>query len=125
MKQIIKLVLILLSVLPLLTSCTSTLRYDNRIAAVLHDEGVSAFTIVDSSSVTEENFENLVKPVVTRDVGIVTTPNGDGRLLNVSDPCCYISYAGLGFSKGDRVVTYCLLGETYDDIIARYDFVME
>ena len=125
MKQLFRLIALLLSVAPLFTSCASVMRYDNRIAKILHDEGVSAFIIVDSSSVTEENFENLVKPVVTRDVGIVTTPNGDGRLINAPAPHNYISYAGLGFSEGEKIVTYCLLGDTYDDVVERYDFVME
>jgi len=125
MKLIVKLIALFLSLIPMLTSCSSVLRYDNRIAKILHDDGVSAFIIVDSSSVTEENFENLVKPVVTRDVGIVTTPDGDGRLVNAPAPYNYISYAGLGFSEGEKVVTYCLLGNSYDDIIVRYDFVME
>ena len=62
--------------------------------------------------------------VVEVSTGTVLDEAGNGR-LDLDPPYNYISYRGLGFEAGARVVTYCVYalhsGEV-DDIIARYDY---
>lgn len=62
--------------------------------------------------------------VVEVSTGTVLDKEGNGR-ADIDPPYNYISYAGLGFEAGTRVVTYCvyeLHSGGVDDIIARYDY---
>lgn len=67
--------------------------------------------------------ESYIVEVLT---GTVIDGDGNGR-LDHGAPYDYISYAGLGFEAGNRVVTYCvyaLYSDGEDDVIARYDYLL-
>lgn len=76
--------------------------------------------------VTRQDRDALV---IERLVGTVLNENGDGRVLNTSDPYYnYISYRGIpGARPGDIIVTYCFYNpenDVEDDIIERYDTII-
>ena len=67
--------------------------------------------------------------VIERLVGVVLNEDGDGQILNTSDPYYnYISYRSVpGAQPGDIIVTYCFYDPTTDvedDIIDRFDTII-
>jgi len=91
---------------------------------------LDAFThmeIYDCDDLTGDILTSRTGMIIERCIGIVETENGDGRVLNCSDPeFSYIAYGdNIGFSVGDTILTYLIydpLGCGEDDIIDRYDF---
>jgi len=76
--------------------------------------------------VTRQDRDALV---IERLVGTVINENGDGKVLNTTDPYYnYISYRSVpGARPGDIVVTYCIYDpetDVEDDIIERYDTII-
>ena len=64
---------------------------------------------------------------IVRDVGTVLNADGDGRVDGYPEGHDYISYRGLGFATGDRVVTYTLMNpetDWCDDDLGRWDYLV-
>ena len=83
-----------------------------------------SLTLEDITSRQERNAL-----VIERLVGVVLNEDGDGRVLNTSDPYYnYISYRSVpNAHTGDIVVTYCIYDpstDVEDDIMERFDTII-
>lgn len=85
--------------------------------------------IIDARDLTWEEIENRNgKLIIERVVGVVdNAQTGAGHVINVDD--YYICYASVGgISDGDIVCTYFIYNPRTnytDDIIARYDYIID
>lgn len=87
-------------------------------------------SVVDTNDLSAYDVTHRKGTVlIERTIGRVLNKNKDGRVLNTEDRYYnYISYRNVDCKKGDIIVTYLLYnpennGE--DDIIARWDYIIE
>lgn len=89
--------------------------------------------LYDCSELTIDILESRQgSTVVERCIGLVTNKeNGDGMILNIPEDCgYYISYRGiyLPITEGTVMLSYMVYNPNssyFDDIIERYDFVLD
>ena len=105
---------------------------EERFCAILEEEGLTSYTLLDSSQMSQEVLENRDGVLlIERCIGVAEDAEGNGRVLNAKDPGFdYVSYRGLEipWSPGDTFVTYFIynpFNNYIDDIIARFDFPLE
>ena len=83
---------------------------EERFCAILEEEGLTSYTLLDSSQMSREVLENRDGAVlIERCIGVAEDAEGNGRVLNAKDPGFdYVSYRGLEipWSPGDTFVTY-------------------
>lgn len=96
--------------------------------------GYINFDIYEPDEITNDMMTNRTKSkrlIVERIIGIVTSAEGDGQILNTSDSeHDYISYKNvdLDYKMGTVMITYCLYNPDTnyeDDILERYDYVLD
>lgn len=97
--------------------------------------GYSNFHIYDSHNVTGGMLANRTKSekiIIERVIAIITNRNreGDAKVLNTNGDYNYISYYGtdLDYTTGTIMITYLMYNpktDYEDDIIERYDFVLD
>lgn len=96
--------------------------------------GYINFDIYEPDEITNDmltNRTNSKRLIVERIIGIVTSKEGDGRILNTADSDYdYISYKNvdLDYTTGTVMITYCLYNPDTnyeDDILERYDYVLD
>lgn len=102
-------------------------QYRKAAKAIEEEYGLDA---VDSSKLTYGKITSRKYTVIVeRCIGKVRNKKKDGRILNAADGSGdYISYRSVDCEKGDIVVSYFLWNpenNIEDDIIARWDFVLE
>lgn len=98
----------------------------------LVDEGLTNYTVYDSSELTEEILGNRVgKTIIERCFSLVTSKAGDAKILNSADPdfsyISYRSYAEEEIREGTVMLSFMVYNpeNNYtDDIEERYDFVL-
>lgn len=64
---------------------------------------------------------------IVRDTGTVLNADGDGRADGYPEGHDYISYRGMGFAPGGRVITYTLMNpetDWCDDDLGRWDYLL-
>lgn len=87
------------------------------------------YEFYETSELSSDILQNRNgKVIIERCVGVVTSDDKDGRILDFSDAIHnYISYAGVkSAKKGDKIVTYFVYNPRTnyeDDILERYDYV--
>ena len=100
---------------------------------LLSAEGVSEIMetrIIDSNELTLEMLQNRKGTmIIERCYGIVTSRNGDGKLLNCANPDYdYIGYRSVeNANVGDIILTYFFYNpdnNIEDDIMHRVDFII-
>lgn len=97
--------------------------------------GYTNFHIYNSCNVTGEMLRNRTKSekiIVERVIAMITNADreGDATVLNTNGDYTYISYYGtdLDYTTGTIMVTYLMYNpktDYEDDIIERYDFVLD
>ena len=97
--------------------------------------GYSNFHIYDSRNVTGGMLANRTKSekiIIERVIAIITNRNreGDAKVLNTNGDYNYISYYGtdLDYTTGTVMITYLMYNpetDYEDDIIERYDYVLD
>lgn len=97
--------------------------------------GYSNFHIYDSRNVTGGMLANRTKSekiIIERVIAIITNGNreGDAKVLNTNGDYNYISYYGtdLDYTTGTVMITYLMYNpetDYEDDIIERYDYVLD
>ena len=123
---VIALVMIGLSVVGLFAGCSK-----NTTSGFSDEINLPSNSVIyDSSDLTYEILSSRTSDItiVERIVGVVLDENGNGRVLDSSEPCNYISYKYVpDIMPGDIVITYSVFNpenQFEDDIIARYDMVV-
>ena len=98
--------------------------------STLHEKGYISSAIFDASELTTEMLESRTPEVtiIERCISIVTNANeeGDGEVLNYNGGY-YIKH-DKGIEDGTIMLTYFVYNsetQYYDDIIERYDFVLD
>lgn len=105
-----------------------TLAYYERLEEDLRAYGMQ---IVESKDLTYDMLVNRNgATIVEKCIGVVLDEEGNGEVINGVPDYNYICYAGLeeDLQPGTVVLTYCVYNPdtTYeDDIILRYDFVIQ
>lgn len=107
---------------------------DNYVMNIV-EVGYSNFHIYDSRNVTGEMLTNRTesdKIIVERVIAIITNKErkGDAKVLNTNGNYTYISYYGtdLDYTTGTIMITYLMYNpetDYEDDIIERYDYVLD
>ena len=107
---------------------------DNYVMNIV-DVGYSNFHIYDSRNVTGEMLTSRTesdKIIVERVIAIITNKEreGDAKVLNTNGNYTYISYYGtdLDYTTGTIMITYLMYNpetDYEDDIIERYDYVLD
>lgn len=107
---------------------------DNYVMNIV-EVGYSNFHIYDSRNVTGEMLTNRTesdKIIVERVIAIITNREreGDAKVLNTNGDYTYISYYGtdLDYTIGTIMITYLMYNpetDYEDDIIERYDYVLD
>lgn len=92
-------------------------------------ENLDILQVYDSSKLTIEDLQNRDGKIFIEEcIGVVTANDGSGKLLNCNSGY-YISYASVENAEvGDVVLTYFIYNpdtEYEDDIIARYDYIID
>ncbi len=106
---------------------------EHALVDLLDAAGNKEIVVYDSSELSAEILENrLGQTVVERCIGIVKdVDTGEGILLNTEDPNFnFISYRGIyrPIRNGSIVLSYMVYSacnNSVDDIVERYDFVVE
>ena len=106
---------------------------ENNVISLLENAGFKNVKVYDSSEITPDILENREgKTIVERCYGIVLDmETGDGRIINAADGAGnYISYRSVYQTHDENsiILTYLVYNpeNNYcDDIIIRYDFVLE
>lgn len=105
---------------------------ETSLVRLLDAAGHENITVYDASELTAEILENRRGTmVVERCIGMITdAEQGDGVILNACDEGYYISYREVSWplSKGTVVLSYMVYNpnnEYIDDIIERYDFILD
>lgn len=102
-------------------------------------QNVNAIKIYDTSELTPQVMANRNgKIIVEKIIGVVTSQNLDGKILNcdVDNGGCtnkdggnYISYERVdGAKQGDKIVTYYIynpFSNVQDDVWTRLDFIID
>lgn len=102
-------------------------------------QNVNAIEIYDTSELTPQVMANRNgKIIVEKIIGVVTSQNLDGKILNCGvdnggytnkDGGNYISYERVdGAKQGDKIVTYYIynpFSNVQDDVWTRMDFVID
>lgn len=91
------------------------------------------FMVIDSHELTAEIITNRTNHnvlLVERVIGVATSDNGDGRVLNTNGDFNYISYRGIHepYCVGTIIATYLIYNpdnNESDDIVSRYDYVID
>jgi len=102
------------------------LRFYNKLA-----DDLSIVEVCDSKKLTGEMLRNRNGHIIIeKTIGKVTNDDLDGRILNyISRDYDYISYKNVeGAKKGDIILTYSIYNpdtDYEDDIIARYDYIID
>lgn len=103
---------------------------EREFISTLPEKGYVSTAIFDASELTTEMLESRTPEVVIieRCISIVTNANeeGDGKMLNY-DGGYYIKH-DKGIEDGTIMLTYFIYNpntQYYDDIIERYDFVLD
>lgn len=86
--------------------------------------------IYDSEDLTLEMLQNRNgKLIIERCIGMVTSPEGDGTILDCDDEYYYISYSSMeDIEVGDVIVSYFLYNPDTnyeDDVLERFDYVID
>ena len=99
--------------------------------STLPEKGYVSSAIFDASELTTEMLESRTPEVtiIERCISIVTNANeeGDGKMLNYEGNEYYIKH-DKGIEDGTIMLTYFIYNpntQYYDDIIERYDFVLD
>lgn len=87
-------------------------------------------TVMQPDEITEDYICNRNgKLVIEKFIGIVLNDQGDGRILNTESEYNYICYSSVDNIKpGNIILTYCIYNPDTnysDDIVARYDYVID
>lgn len=106
---------------------------EKNVISLLESAGFENVKVYDSSEITPDILENRAgKTIVERCYGIVLDmETGDGRIINAADGAGnYISYRSVYQTHDENsiMLTYLVYNpeNNYcDDIIIRYDFVLE
>lgn len=106
---------------------------ENNVISLLENAGFKNVKVYDSSEITPDLLENREgKTIVERCYGVVLDmETGDGRIINAADGAGnYISYRSVYQTHDENsiMLTYLVYNpeNNYcDDIIIRYDFVLE
>lgn len=104
------------------------LKSENIFIKEMKSLGYNDFTIYDFDDVSREILENRNgKVIVERVIGVVTSYDGDGKVLNSDN---YISYkrANILYGKGSIILTYLVYNpntDYVDDVIERYDYCID
>lgn len=107
-----------------------------KVISYLNSKGYTSLLILDTEDMTTDILENRKDNgvlVIERVIGIVTNKekDGDGIILNTSDEYHdYISYRSVDFetSNGTIILSYFIYNPNtnyFDDVIKRYDFVLD
>lgn len=103
---------------------------EGKFISTLPEKGYVSSAIFDASELTTEMLESRTPEVtiIERCISIVTNANeeGDGKMLNY-DGDYYIRH-DKGIEDGTIMLTYFIYNsetQYYDDIIERYDFVLD
>ena len=85
--------------------------------------------IYDSEDLTLEMLQHRNgKLIIERCIGMVTSPEGDGTILDGDDEYYYISYSDMeDIEVGDVIVSYFLYNPDTnyeDDVLERFDYVI-
>lgn len=105
---------------------------ENGLIDKLADEGLTNYTVYDSSELTEEVLGNRAgKTVIERCFSLITSEEGDAQILNSADPdfsyISYRSYTEKEIREGTVMLSFMVYNpeNNYtDDIAERYDFVL-
>ena len=109
---------------------------EEKVISYLNSKGYTSLLILDTEDMTMDILENRKDNgvlVIERVVGMVTNKEkvGDGIILNTSDKDHnYISYRSVDFetSNGIIILSYLIYNPNtnhIDDVIKRYDFVLD
>lgn len=104
---------------------------EKEFISTLPEKGYTACAIFDASELTTEMLESRTPEVIIieRCISIVTNEHkdGDARMLNNGDNGWYIKHKE-GYEDGTIMLSYFIYNantQYYDDIVARYDFVLD
>ncbi len=89
--------------------------------------------IYEVSELTMEILESRSKNhriIIEKCIGEVTSPEGDGKVLNYDNPDdYYINYSSItGVSTGDIILTYFIYNpdtDYFDDVLLRFDYIID
>jgi hypothetical protein len=87
--------------------------------------------IIDTSELTFDMLQNRDGKIIIEEcIGIVTSHDGDGKILNIDDDIYnYISYRCVEDSQvGDVILTYFIYepnNNFEDDILLRFDYIID
>lgn len=96
----------------------------------LSDE-MALIQLYDSSELTYDDLANRNGTLIIEEcIGVVETPEKDGRVLNFTDPdYYYISYRGVEDCEvGDVILSYFIYNPDTnyeDDILYRFDYIID
>lgn len=102
--------------------------YRKQAAKIEHEYKLNA---IDTSKLTYKAITHRKGTVILeRVIGKVVSNKKDGKVINqgYNTEYNYISYKGVDCKKGDVIVTYVLYNpenNAEDDIVARWDYVLE
>lgn len=107
-------------------------KIENGLIDKLVDEGLTNYTVCDSSELTEKILGNRVgKTIIERCFSLITSEAGDAQILNSADPdfsyISYRSYTEKEIREGTVMLSFMVYNpeNNYtDDITERYDFVL-
>lgn len=94
-------------------------------------EDLEIIEVYDSSELTLEMLQNRNgKIIIEKCIGMVTSPEGDGKVLNYTNPdYYYINYSGVeNIREGTIVLTYFIYDPDTnyeDDILERFDYIID
>lgn len=94
-------------------------------------EDLGIIEIYDNSDLTLEMLQNRDgKIIIEKCIGIVTSPDGDGMVLNYEDAeHYYINYSGVeNIREGTVILSYFIYNPDTnyeDDILERFDYVID
>ena len=109
----------------------SYVELEREFISTLPKKGITSSIIFDASELTMEMLESRTPEVVIieRCISIVTNKHedGDGKMLNYKGNGYYIKHDA-GYEDGTIMLTYFIYNpntQYYDDIIERYDYVLD
>lgn len=94
-------------------------------------EEMAVIQFYDSADLTLEDLQNRNGTIIIEKcIGVVETPEKDGRVINYVDPDhYYISYRGVeDCNVGDVILTYFIYNPDTnyeDDILYRFDYIID